>query len=115
MTGEPSYLELGVADAGRALAFYGAVLGWTVDPAAAMTQVDTATLSIGIHGGDPAAHFEVMFAIGDLDAALAAVRSSGGEVIGQISDSPGFGRWAECRDDQGVRFGLRELPSTRSD
>jgi uncharacterized protein len=112
MAGEPSYIELGVADAGRALAFYGAVLGWTVDPAAGMTQVDTPTLSIGIHGGDSEAHFEVMFAVGDLDAALASVGSSGGAVIGPVADSPGFGRWAECRDDQGVRFGLRELPSS---
>jgi hypothetical protein len=29
------------------------VLGWTVDPAAGITQVDTPTLSIGIHGGFP--------------------------------------------------------------
>ena len=111
MPGEPSYLELGVPDADRALAFYGAVLGWSVDPAAGMTQVDTPTLSIGIHGGDPETHFEVMFAVPDLDAALSALRSAGGELIGAVNDSSGFGRWVECRDDQGVRFGLREVPS----
>jgi hypothetical protein len=48
MTGEPSYIELGVPDADRALAF-----------------------------------------------------------VSPVTDSPRFGRWAECRDDQGVRFGLR--------
>jgi predicted enzyme related to lactoylglutathione lyase len=108
MAGEPSYVELGVPDADRALAFYGAVLGWSVDRGAGMTQVDTATLSIGIHGGDPEAHFEVMFAVPDLDAALSAVAAGGGEMLGAVNDSAGFGRWAECRDDQGVRFGLRE-------
>ena len=109
MTSGPSYLELGVPDADRALAFYGAVLGWSVDPAAGMTQIDTPTLNIGIHGGDPAAHFEVLFAVADLDAALSALQAAGGEVIGTVNDSPGFGRWVECRDDQGVRFALREL------
>jgi predicted enzyme related to lactoylglutathione lyase len=107
MNGEPSYLELGVPDANRALAFYGAVLGWTVD-AAGPTQVDTPTLSIGIHGGDPQAHFEVLFAVPDIDTALAAVAAAGGEIVSPVTDSPGFGRWAECRDDQGVRFGLRQ-------
>jgi uncharacterized protein len=108
MTGAPSYIELGVPDADRAVAFYGAVLGWTVDAGAGMTQVETPTLSIGIHGGDPGTHFEVMFAVPDIDAALAAVLTTGGEVVSPVTDSAGFGRWAECRDDQGVRFGLRQ-------
>lgn len=108
MTGEPSYLELGVPDPDRAVAFYGAVLGWTVDPSAGMRQIETPTLSIGIHGGDPGAHFEVLFAVPDIDAALAAVTAAGGDVVAPVTDSPGFGRWAECRDDQGVRFGLRQ-------
>jgi uncharacterized protein len=108
MTGEPSYIELGVPDAERAVTFYGAVLGWTVDPSAGMTQIDTPSLSIGVHGGDPGAHFEVLFAVPDIDTALAAVTAAGGEVVSPITDSPSFGRWAECRDDQGVRFGLRQ-------
>ena len=70
-----------------------------------MTQIETSTLSIGVHGGDSAAHFEVLFAVPDLDAALAAVAVAGGEVVSPVTDSPGFGRWAECQDDQGVRFG----------
>lgn len=109
MTGEPSYLELGVPDVDRAIAFYGAVLGWAVDPAAGMNEIRTPTLNVGIHGGDPAAHFEVLFRVPDLDAALTAVGAGGGEVLGKVNESPGFGRWAECRDDQGVRFGLREV------
>lgn len=108
MTGEPSYIELGVPDADRALAFYGAVLGWAVDASAGMTQVETPTLSIGIHGGDPGTHFEVMFAVSDIDAALDTVQAAGGAVVSPVTDSPGFGRWAECRDNQGVRFGLRQ-------
>jgi hypothetical protein len=108
VSGEPSYIELGVPDADRAVAFYGAVLGWAVDPSAGMTQIETPTLSIGVHGQDPGTHFEVLFAVPDIDAALAAVAAAGGEVVSPVTDSPGFGRWAECRDDQGVRFGLRQ-------
>lgn len=108
MSGQPSYIELGVPDADRAVTFYSAVLGWAVDPSAGMTQINTPTLSIGVHGGDPAAHFEVLFAVPDIDAALTAVTTAGGEVVSPVTESPGFGRWAECRDDQGVRFGLRQ-------
>jgi predicted enzyme related to lactoylglutathione lyase len=108
MTGEPTYIELGVRDPDAARAFYGAVLGWAPSGASGAGQVDTASLDIGIHGGDDAAHFEVFFAVDDLDSALAKVVDSGGEVVSEVHDSPGFGRWAECADDQGVRFGLRE-------
>lgn len=104
MTGQPSYLELGVRDREAAEAFYGRLLGWK--PAGG--QVETGTLSIGLHGGDGASHFEVFFAVDDLDASLATVRELGGTVLGEVNDSPGFGRWAECADDQGVRFGLRQ-------
>jgi predicted enzyme related to lactoylglutathione lyase len=106
MSGEPSYLELGVANAERARAFYGALLGWRVSDRG---EVETGTLAIGIHGGDDSALFEVFFAVPALDAALEQVRTLGGAVLGEVQESPGFGRWAECSDDQGVRFGLREL------
>ena len=58
MTGEPTYIELGVRDPDAAKAFYGQLFGWE---ARGPGQVDTRTLSIGIHGGDDAAHFEVWF------------------------------------------------------
>ena len=105
MTGEPSFVELGVRDADAAKRFYGALFGWQpVGPG----QVDTATLSIGIHGGDDATHFEVFFAVDDLEAACAKVAELGGRLTGTVNDAPGFGRWVECADDQGVRFGLRQ-------
>ena len=107
MSGEPSYIELGVRDAEAAKAFYGRLLGWRP---AGPGQVDTATLSIGIHGGDDASHFEVFFTVDDLAASINQVPALGGRVESDVHDSPGFGRWVECVDDQGVRFGLRQLP-----
>jgi predicted enzyme related to lactoylglutathione lyase len=105
MTGEPSYIELGVRDDRAAKAFYGRLFGW--EPAGP-GQIDTATLSIGIHGGDDAAYFEVFFAVDDLESSMELVGALGGRILGHINDSPGFGRWVECADDQGVRFGLRQ-------
>lgn len=105
MTGEPTYLELGVRDAEAATSFYGRLFGWVP---AGPGQVDTATLSIGIHGGDDASHFEVFFAVDDLESSMATVTEMGGRLLSEVNDAPGFGRWVECADDQGVRFGLRQ-------
>lgn len=108
MPGEPSYIELGVPDVPAALRFYGQLLGWEGTAMGQGGQVTTPTLDIGIHGGDPAAHFEVFFAVPDLESAVQRLPELGGAALGGINDSEGFGRWVECRDDQGVRFGLRQ-------
>ena len=108
MPGEPSYLELGVPDVGAARQFYSALLGWQVTDMGGGGSVETATLGVGIHGGDPDAHFEVFFTVPDLDAAVARLLELGGEALGRINDSGDWGRWVECRDGQGVRFGLRQ-------
>jgi len=105
MTGEPTYIELGVRDAKAAASFYGQLFGWVP---AGPGQVDTDTLSIGIHGGDDEAHFEVFFAVDDLDAAMRRLTELRGRLVSEVNESPGFGRWVECADDQGVRFGLRQ-------
>ncbi len=108
MTGEPTYIELGVTDADAARTFYGGLLGWNATGDSGPGQVDTPTLSIGIHDHDPKTWFEVFFAVSDLDASLAQVTALGGRVEGEIHLDEGFGRWSECTDDQGVRFGLRQ-------
>jgi uncharacterized protein len=108
MTGEPTYIELGVPDADKARAFFGAVLGWTASGGRGPGQVETHTLDVGIHDEDEERHFEVFFAVDDLDTALDRVAECGGAVTSDVHDTPGFGRWVECTDDQGVRFGLRQ-------
>jgi predicted enzyme related to lactoylglutathione lyase len=108
MTGQPSYIELGVADPDKARAFYGSLLGWQPSGDSGGGQVDTSTLSIGIHGGDDSRHFEVFFTVGDLEQSLKILTQVGGGTVSEINTSPGFGRWIECVDDQGVRFGIRQ-------
>lgn len=70
--------------------------------------MSTSGLDIGIHGGDPEKHFEVFFAVDDLAASTAKVTELGGRLIGEVHADAGFGKWIECADDQGVRFGLRQ-------
>jgi uncharacterized protein len=105
MTGEPSYIELGVRDEQAAKSFYGRLFGWEPEGPG---QVNTATLSIGIHGGDDTSHFEVFFAVDDLESSIEQVGALGGRIVSDVQESPGFGHWVECADDQGVRFGMRQ-------
>jgi predicted enzyme related to lactoylglutathione lyase len=111
MTGQPIYIELGVNNADKARTFYGELLGWSPTGSTGPGQIETPTLDIGIHDGDPSAVFEIFFAVEDLNQSLALLARLGGQVTSEIHDSPGFGRWAECTDDQGVRFGLRQSPT----
>lgn len=107
MPGEPTYIELGVPDADAARAFYGELPGWR--PAGDDGNVTTPTLDIGLHGGDPAAEMLVFLAVDDLDDSLRRLDDLGGRLHGDVVDDEGFGRFAICSDDQGVRFGLRQV------
>jgi hypothetical protein len=108
MAGDPTYIELGVPDVPAARQFYGSLFDWEIAEMPGGGSAQTGTLDIGIHGGDNNAHFEVFFAVADLDQSMAKVVELGGETVSEVHDNAGFGRWVECRDDQGVRFGLRE-------
>jgi predicted enzyme related to lactoylglutathione lyase len=48
-----------------------------------------------------------MYAVDDIEVAVAAVRTAGGEA-GAIEEQS-FGRSALCRDDQGLPFWLGQL------
>jgi predicted enzyme related to lactoylglutathione lyase len=74
MPGEPSYVELGVPDVDAARRLYGSLLGWAPSQVGTGGEVATLTLPIGIHGGDPEAHFELFFTVDDIHAS--AARSS---------------------------------------
>jgi len=43
--------------------------------------------------------------VSHLEAAAARVRAAGGEAD-EPTDEPGFGRFVNCRDPGGIRFGL---------
>jgi len=115
VAGEPSFFELGVADAERAKAFYGTLFGWSF---AADGAISTVGLPGGVHGADDGATPYLFFRVDDLEAALTKVRELGGETnVLEGSDSDDekvakFGRFALCKDDQGSAFGIHEVPAT---
>jgi hypothetical protein len=120
MTGEPTFFEIGVADAEQGRAFYGTLFGWTFEPGISGGEtfaITTDGVPGGIHGGDAGASPYLFFRVDDLDAAIAQVRDLGGtledlgEEGGDSEESAArFGRFRLCRDDQGSAFGLHEAP-----
>jgi predicted enzyme related to lactoylglutathione lyase len=105
--GTVSFLEIGSGDAAATQAFFGAVFGW---PCHDNAWFQTPSIKAGTHGSDPAPQIYVYFHVTDLDAAAARVRAAGGEAR-EIKDEPGFGRFVNCKDPGGIRFGLHRAGS----
>jgi uncharacterized glyoxalase superfamily protein PhnB len=107
--GDTVYLTLQVPDGARARDFYEAVLGWTAVPGRVPDgwQVQGTTPMLGIGGGSDEPGMVPMYAVDDLEVAVAAVRTAGGEA-GEFDRQP-YGLTALCRDDQGLPFYLGQL------
>jgi uncharacterized glyoxalase superfamily protein PhnB len=107
--GDAVYLTLNVPDGRRALDFYGAVLGWTAVPGSVPDgwQVEGPTPMVGIGGGSDEPGAVPMYAVDDIEVAVAAVRTAGGEAADIERQS--YGLSARCRDDQGLPFYLGQL------
>jgi uncharacterized glyoxalase superfamily protein PhnB len=108
--GDAVYLTLQVPDGARARDFYEAVLGWSLNPGRVADGWETQeqTPMIGLHGGQ---HDDTgvvpMYAVDDIEVAVAAVRTAGGQA-GEI-ERRSYGLSALCRDDQGLPFWLGQL------
>jgi uncharacterized glyoxalase superfamily protein PhnB len=107
--GDAVYLTLQVPDGARARDFYEAVLGWSAVPGRVPDgwQVEGPVPMVGIGGGSGEPGMVPMYAVDDLEVAVAAVRTAGGEA-GEIDRQP-YGLTALCRDDQGLPFYLGQL------
>jgi uncharacterized glyoxalase superfamily protein PhnB len=108
--GDTVYLTLQVPDGARARDFYEAVLGWSLAPGRVADgfEDEAVTPMVGIHGGRHAQFGAVpMYAVDDIEVAIAAVRTAGGEA-GDI-ERRSYGLSAQCRDDQGLPFWLGQL------
>ena len=107
--GDTVYLTLRVPDGARARDFYEAVLGWSAVPGRVPDswQVQGASPMTGIGGGATTPVVVPMYAVDDIEVAVAAVRTAGGKA-GDIERQP-YGLTAECRDDQRLPFILGQL------
>ncbi|MCX6471382.1 MAG: VOC family protein [Corynebacteriales bacterium] len=105
--GELTYLTVETRDSGALRDFYGSVLEWefTAGRIDDGWEVDDARPQIGIAGGARTHAAVAMWAVDDIDGAVARVRQAGGEVISEPERMP-YATVAECRDDQGLRFYL---------
>jgi predicted enzyme related to lactoylglutathione lyase len=76
--GDIGYVEVCTPDAHRAAAFYGSVLGWTIDPSTdRITNVDNRIRLVGTPG-EPT--LRCGYAVDDLDGARQSILAAGGSV-----------------------------------
>jgi uncharacterized glyoxalase superfamily protein PhnB len=108
--GDVGYLTIITPDATMAREFYGAVLGWKFRPGRDENHwhIPGVQPMTGL-SGDPDAlpGARPFFQVSDMDTALAAVRTAGGQA-GAVQHED-YGLLAECVDDQGVPFALMQL------
>ena len=106
--GDAVYLTLRVPDGARARDFYEAVLGLCAVPGRVADgwQVEGPVPMVGLWGGGEPGTIP-MYAVDDIEVAVAAVRTAGGEA-GDVEQQP-FGLTVHCRDDQGLAFSLGQL------
>jgi predicted enzyme related to lactoylglutathione lyase len=107
--GELSYITYEVPDSTAFKAFYSRVLFWTFEPGriADGWQVEQTHPMAGVAGGNAQQVTVPMWAVEDIDAAVALVRAAGGTVIEEPTQQS-YGKSALCTDDQGSRFYLGE-------
>lgn len=109
--GDVSYVTLLVGDAERAVAFYGAVLGWAFTPgrSAGGANVEGPTPMVGMagdSGGRPGA--VLGYRVDDAAATAALVRQAGGTASDPVQRP--YGLASDCADDQGTPFYLHQIP-----
>jgi len=115
MRGDVSFVELGATatDTEPSRRFFERVFGWPFRPMAKSGGwFQTPSISVGLHGSDSEPRVYVFFEVPDLEEAVTRVREAGGESGAPLAEEPGFGRFAHCRDPQGIPFGLHQLPTS---
>jgi predicted enzyme related to lactoylglutathione lyase len=116
MSGQPTYFELGVADADRARAFYSGLFGWTKDQAMDMGEMGVYQLfaagagAVGAMMTKPAdcprPFWNFYFNVEAIDAAQARVEAGGGKVVTGPMEVPNEQWIIQCLDPQGAFFSL---------
>ncbi|MBB4686209.1 VOC family protein [Amycolatopsis jiangsuensis] len=114
--GTPCWVDLMTSDRERAVAFYGALLGWTVRDGGADTgfygTAQVAGRPVAGIGEAPQgqqgmpAQWTTYLAVSDVDSAVAAVGAAGGRVLASPVNVLDEGRMAIAEDPAGAVFGL---------
>lgn len=112
--GTPTWIDLGVPDLDRALAFYGAVFGWEFDVGPEESGRYTMCLLRGRRVAaisemqDPSRQgfWQVYLATDDCDRTAERAREAGGTLVMEPTDVGDDGRMAILRDPVGAPFAL---------
>lgn len=118
------HFEMPYQDQKRVAAFYAQAFGWQMTPlgqemggyvtaGTADTDANRMVTQPGaINGGffpkqaDGPAHPSVVIAVHDLAAAMKAVTSAGGRMLGEPIEIPGIGQYASFTDTEGNRVSM---------
>ena len=108
--GDIGYASLWVRDVERAEAFFGTVLGWSFIPGSEDRgrQVTGVAPHHGLWGGNDRSTLFLCYMVDDVDEAVARVQAAGGSA--EAPTEAGYGRVANCVDDQGVPFAVFRPP-----
>lgn len=113
----PVHFDLGAQDPARAIAFYKAAFGWTVEkwngPYEYYLIMTGDPSEPGIDGGlspttEAGVDTTLTLGVSSLEGTMAAVTVAGGSIVGEVHDIPGVGRMVSCKDTEGNVFGLIE-------
>lgn len=108
MSAQLVYFEIPVSDLDKGGAFYTDLFGWGLSPFGdpSYRTIDDAEPQ-GALAPSEDKHVTVYFSVDDIEKAAARVGELGGQA-GEIEPIPEVGRFAHCRDDQGVAFSIFE-------
>jgi predicted enzyme related to lactoylglutathione lyase len=123
MSGRFTWNELMTNDIARTKAFYGQTLGWTFDPFPMpdgeywIAKAPDGTPAAGIMPMDPQdtesqPGWLAYVQVDDLDRAVMAVTSAGGQILQPAMDIPNVGRIAVIEDPAGAVIGLMKPAGT---
>lgn len=115
------HFEIPADDVARASAFYEKAFGWKIQAWGGPIEyhlIETGPRETpGIDGAimpreAPVDRVVNTVGVDDIEAARAAVRAAGGELVSDVSDIPDVGKFCYCRDTEGNLLGLMQsLPS----
>jgi uncharacterized protein len=120
--GEFSWHELATTDVDAAFAFYADLFGWAKGEAHDMGPAGVYQLFAG-NGQDLGGMFVkpaempgppswLFYArVPDVNAAVEAVKTAGGQLLNGPMEVPGGSRIAQCMDPQGAKFAVHQMPA----
>ncbi|WP_067474283.1 VOC family protein [Dietzia timorensis] len=108
MSGDIVFFDLPGKNAEKTAHFWETLFGWKFKEGnfSGYSMIEGSSPMGGSAHGDEADFLTVYFSVDSLDSALEKVRELGGKVEEPVKIPAG--RFANCADDQGVRFSLFE-------